>query len=244
MTEDMWAEWKKFKEYDEHGNYVGPWDQDFGKDGLENWTGDWSKPAKAWDRLACLEGKKSKSDLEQEGKPTAEKTETKRKLDNGDREDTKATGKETKELDGHSKKPRVSLNNKNKSKNEKGSKDGTDLQDEEYEEGSDWFYQESKTIPQRPKDQVEEIVQFLGKAHLLKIPKTPDKLTEKIKTRLREETPSSEDCRLNVYWKRPAVGVHMKAEKRDIMTYALDPDLGSYGLRLAAVLKAGSMLVP
>ena len=234
MEADIWNEWEKFKRHSKSGNYHGPWDQEFGEDGLENWNGDWSKPAKAWDRYACLDGKKSQSELEQEGSGNEKKREKKRKVDNSDKDDAKAKGKEPKESDGH-KKLRITTKTSPKRFH--------DQQDEEYEVKSDELYRDPPVIPKKSKDQVAEIVQFLGKAHLLKLPTTPEKLTDKIKTKLREETPSSEDCRLNVYWKRPAVGIHLKAEKRDIGTYALDPDLGTYGLRLAAVLKAASMLV-
>ena len=177
---------------------------------------------------------KSQSELEQEGSGNEKKREKKRKVDNSDKDDAKAKGKEPKESDGH-KKLRITTKTSPKRFH--------DQQDEEYEVKSDELYRDPPVIPKKSKDQVAEIVQFLGKAHLLKLPTTPEKLTDKIKTKLREETPSSEDCRLNVYWKRPAVGIHLKAEKRDIGTYALDPDLGTYGLRLAAVLKAASMLV-
>ncbi len=227
-TEDMQKEWEKFKAGEDSGRWE--WDQVFGLDGCENWSGDWSHPPKAWDRLACLDGKVSEHKLQDVSK------EKKRKSPNTKEVETKVakTGKN------HDKKHPVDTG-KGLEKPDKTEKK-TYTQDKEEEEEEEPL--KNTGVPRKLKDQTNEIMMFLGKAHKFKVPNNPEKLDETIKSKLREETPSSDDCRLNVYWKRPAVGVHLKSEKRDIGTYGLDSHNGPFGLRLAAVLKAASMLVP
>ncbi len=70
-------------------------------------------------------------------------------------------------------------------------------------------------------------------------------LNQKQKDSIRCQIPNSAEGRLSMYWKRPAVGVYMRSESRDIACFSFG-DGSSYPflLRLAVALKAGSLMVP
>lgn len=70
----------------------------------------------------------------------------------------------------------------------------------------------------------------------------PQDLTEDMKRDFKKPFPPTEECRLNVYWKRPSVGVHIKCEKKDIATFAVDMECGTFLLRLHAGLKAAALM--
>ena len=231
-NEDMQKEWEKFKEGKDSGHWE--WDDVFGSDGCENWSGDWSHPPKAWDRLACLDGKVSEHKLQDVQK------EKKRKSNHSTKElETKVAQKEQDQNSTASTKKQRVDTGKELEKKKPEKKKVRDSKEDRDDKEKDEF----AGVPRKLKDQTNEILNFLKKVHQ-KVPNSPEDLDDSIKLKLREDTPGSDDCRLNVYWKRPAVGIHLKSEKRDIGTYGLDSHNGSFGLRLAAVLKAASMLAP
>lgn len=74
-----------------------------------------------------------------------------------------------------------------------------------------------------------------------KVKKAED-LTEDIKRDFKKPFPPGEECRLNVYWKLSCVGVHLKSEKKDLITVSVPNDAGPYLLRLHSCLKTASLL--
>lgn len=99
-------------------------------------------------------------------------------------------------------------------------------------------------FPHRQKDQVAAILDFLNKIESFKIP-DPHRINSKTKDLIRCHSPNSAEARLMVYWKRPAVGVYMRSESRDIACFSFGAmaDNHPFLLRLAASLKIASLMV-
>ena len=99
-------------------------------------------------------------------------------------------------------------------------------------------------FPHRYKDQVASVLDFLHKIETFEIP-DPQSISAKQKDLIRCHIPNSAEARLTVYWKRPAVGVYMRSESRDIacFTFGAMADSHPFLLRLAASLKIGSLMV-
>ena len=98
-------------------------------------------------------------------------------------------------------------------------------------------------FPYTTKEQVPLMVDFIKKMEKMNI-ENPTNLNQKQKDSIRCQIPNSAEARLSVYWKRPAVGVHMRAESRDIACFSF-VDASNYHFlpRLAVALKAGSLMV-
>ncbi len=99
-------------------------------------------------------------------------------------------------------------------------------------------------FPHKYKAQVATILDFLNKIETFDIP-DPRSISSKTKDLIRCHIPNSAEARLTVYWKRPAVGVYMRSESRDIACFSFGAmaDNHPFLLRLAASLKIGSLMV-
>lgn len=213
-TEEMCQEWAKWQ-WDE------TWYKEWGVE-AEDWRMDLGESDRAWDRYAYLDGKHS---LEKLGKTN--------KHEGGESMTEKSKGKETgsgeKELDKKGSKRKVKA-----------------IQEEEEEEQQAKEPEQAKNseVPMKEKAQVAAIVRHLERlaGAGFKIKKFGD-LTDADKTKLREGNTADEECRLNIYWKRPAVGVYLKGEKRDCGSFSVDAEHGPFLLRLGACLKAAFLWV-
>ena len=94
-------------------------------------------------------------------------------------------------------------------------------------------------LPTSEKDQVKAIAAYLKdiKAGGWKI-KKPEDLTEDIKREFKKPFPPTDECRLNVYWKLANVGLHLKTERKDIVTFSVHVDVGPYLFAAAFVLES------
>ena len=103
--------------------------------------------------------------------------------------------------------------------------------------------QDRSPFPYTTKQQVPLMVDFIQNVEKMNIG-DPTNLNQKQKDSIRCQIPNSAEARLSVYWKRPAVGVHMRAESRDIACFSF-VDASNYNFlpRLAVALKAGSLMV-
>ena len=151
----------------------------------------------------------------------------------------KGTEKENKHEKDDSKKA------KKKRKTEDGEKEETPEKKKKVEDGSaEPSPSERPPFPHRHKDQVAAVLDFLHKIETFNIP-DPHTISAKNKDLIRCDIPNSAEARLTVYWKRPAVGVYMRSESRDIACFSFGAmaDSHPFLLRLAASLKIGSLMV-
>ena len=214
-TEEMekeWFKWKKGTGAEEHVDYDETW-----YDG--DWVQDWSQPSEAWDRYATLDGAVSKHTLKNQPKEQEpsekpeEKTIPKKQPRKPAAKDTAAAvSKHDTEQDKHQNKTKV--------------------------EGDDC----ECTTPDDTKGQVNSIAKYLRviKGAGWKVKRHED-LTDDIKREFKKDFPTTEECRYNIYWKLASVGVHLKSEKKDLVTYSVHSDAGPYLLRLHSCLKAAGL---
>ena len=210
--EKEWFKWKKGTGAEEHVDYDETW-----YDG--DWVQDWSQPSEAWDRYATLDGAVSKHTLKNQPKEQEpsekpeEKTIPKKQPRKPAAKDTAAAvSKHDTEQDKHQNKTKV--------------------------EGDDC----ECTTPDDTKGQVNSIAKYLRviKGAGWKVKRHED-LTDDIKREFKKDFPTTEECRYNIYWKLASVGVHLKSEKKDLVTYSVHSDAGPYLLRLHSCLKAAGL---
>lgn len=97
------------------------------------------------------------------------------------------------------------------------------------------FSHEGSVVPTTKGEIAKEILAFLKFADPLK---EDEDAQEKIKGKLRSVTA----CRMNIYWKRPAVGLTSRAEKKDFMYFSNSRSNYPSMIRMAASLKAAELL--
>jgi len=210
--EKEWFKWKKG---------AGAEDVDYDETWYEgDWVQDWSQPSEAWDRYATLDSAVSKHTLKNQSKEPSEtpleKTIPKKKpgkrSEPAAKDTATAVSKHDTEQDKHPKKKKV--------------------------EGDDC----ECTTPEDTKGQVNSIAKYLRviKGAGWKVKGNQD-LTDDIKREFKKDFPTTEECRYNIYWKLASVGVHLKSEKKDLVTYSVHADAGPYLLRLHSCLKAASL---
>ena len=219
-TQDVIDEWNKYAGYDSQWAEGG-------------WVTDWSDPKEAWDRYAVLDGQCSKYQLEEGNGDTRKKPK---------KEVAKPTG-EDKSIVGPV--DEAQAENTEEGKEEEKEKEevkAEENQEEEAEESEDEL-EDLEELAADEKLQTKLIAKYLReiKSAGWKITKH-EQLTDEIKLQFKKPFLPTAECRPNVYWKRPSCGVHLKSEKKDICTFAVDPDCGSYLLRLHASLKAAGLL--
>ena len=213
----MIEEWNKWQGQHEDGDWVEG-----------DWAWDWNEPSQAWDRYALMDGKLSKHALEttcpEEEKSTGKGEPTK---DPKSKRKSKAAKDQVED--------NTAVDNKQENNTEKG--EGSKKRKVE-EDGS-----EPEPVPTSEKGLVNTISKYLKEIKGAGWKVTgPQDLTEDMKRDFKKPFPPTEECRLNVYWKRPSVGVHIKCEKKDIATFAVDMECGTFLLRLHAGLKAAALM--
>ena len=212
----MIEEWNQWQGYED-----GDWVEG-------DWAGDWNEPSQAWDRYALMDGNLSKHALETTCPKQAEAT--------GKGEPTQDTQSKRKSKTAKNQvENNTAVNNKQANKTEKG--EGS--RKRKVEEDSS----KPEPVPTSEKGLVNTIATYLKeiKGAGWKIAGHQD-LTDDVKRDFKKPFPPTEECRLNVYWKRPSAGVHIKSEKKDIATFAVDMECGSFLLRLHACLKAAALM--
>lgn len=212
----------------EWNRWQGPTEESGDGDWVDgDWAGDWNEPSQAWDRYALMDSNLSKHSLEKTCPEQAQAT--------GKGEPSKDTQRKCK-----SKPTKTPVDNKTAVGNKHA--DNT-----EQAEGSKKRKVEEdrkpEPVPTSEKDLVNTIAKYLKeiKGGGWKITGHQD-LTEDVKRDFKKPFPPTEECRLNVYWKRPSAGVHIRSEKKDIATFAVDMECGPFLLRLHACLKAAALM--
>lgn len=219
----MIEEWNKWRA-EPAGEYDWGWEE-------ADWVGDWGQPGQAWDRYAILDGQVSKAELGSKADTEVETHEQE--------EHNTASKKKSKKTAAPTGDKNLELNNK-KAKSSKQEEEPSKKRKVEPETPDS----NAGKVPTDEKGQVNAIAKYLKevKAAGWKVTKHED-LTDDIKKDFKKPFPPTEECRLNIYWKRPSTGVHLKGENKDICTYAVDPHCGPYLLRLHSSLKAAALLV-
>ena len=214
-TEEMCQAWAQWQ-WDE------TWYKEWGVE-AEDWRMDLGQSDRAWDRYAYLDGKHSLEKLGKETKHVEGESMT-------ETSGVKETGSGDKELDKKGSKRKV--------------KAIVQKEEEEEQQAKELKQASVSEVPMNEKAQVAAIVRHLQSlvGAGFKIKKFGD-LTDADKTKLREGNTADEECRLNIYWKRPAVGVYLKGEKRDCGSFSVDAEHGPFLLRLGACLKAAFLWV-
>jgi len=214
-TEEMCQAWAQWQ-WDE------TWYKEWGVE-AEDWRMDLGQSDRAWDRYAYLDGKHSLEKLGKETKHVEGESMT-------ETSGVKETGSGDKELDKKGSKRKV--------------KAIVQKEEEEEQQAKELKQASVSEVPMNEKAQVAAIVRHLQSlvGAGFKIKKFWD-LTDADKTKLREGNTADEECRLNIYWKRPAVGVYLKGEKRDCGSFSVDAEHGPFLLRLGACLKAAFLWV-
>ena len=185
----------------------------------EDWANDLNEPKKAWDRYAAMDSNASMHQLKSEAVMEVKSKKSKSK---------KQAAKSTAEAAG---KTEESQGNGEVAAPKKRKK----------------LEVEEKDVSAQPTDEkkhVKTIAKYLREilAGGWKVKKHED-LTKNMKLQFKEPCPPTEECRLNVYWKLASVGVHLKGEKKDLVTFSVHADAGPFLLRLHVCLKAGWILV-
>ena len=91
-------------------------------------------------------------------------------------------------------------------------------------------------LPATKKDRHQEVMDFLKSFKTM----PEDAATKLMRGRLHDVA----CCRLNVYYNRPAVGLHCRVDKRDIAYFRAASTDCPYVFRLASSMKAAEMMVP
>jgi len=220
-TEDMEEEWKKW--------HAETWYHEWGENSSD-WIGDWGHSDKAWDRYAFLSANESCHNIAE-----AETKERKQRkaVDKGEKaEDEQEKQKVVVEKRLRQKTiPTAKTTKTSETSGGKGVGGG---------DGSENPWVAPKTL----KSMVAGIIDVMTETQEFEV-HGPKDLTDDMKKQLRDACalPTPEECRLNVYWKRPATGIHLKSEKKDVATFAVDAGVGTFLHRLVASLKAAHYMV-
>lgn len=214
--EEFWTE----EMWEEWENWKGgdQWNEEWNDD---DWRVDWGQPGQAFDRYAVLDGQvsigKMKEGKMKEGNPDQASTQA----------NNKKHGSVPKEI---SEKVSKKIKTTPKTEPEDYSGDTADDDDDE-------------VPPVDEKQLVNDLAKYLRECSTKeKTIKGDGNLTEDMKDSFKKNFAPTGECRFAYYWKRPAVGVFLKAEKKDFGCFSVPVEHGPFGLRLCASLKAAGML--
>ena len=187
---------------------------------------DWGSAGWSWDGYAWCEGQVALEEMSHE-------KQGKKRRNEGEGEETKqpaTTHKRAKGARSLKSKEQETLSGASAEKPKKKCKKEKD--EEEAEINQALLKKDTKEIQ-------KYIALFSGKQ------KAKD-VTDKLKEEIRSNLQLSElvEGRLNIYWKRPACGVHSRSQKFDLATFAIpDADDVNFVCRLAAAVKCGELFV-
>lgn len=189
------------------------WNEEWNDD---DWRVDWGQPGQAFDRYAVLDGQVSLSKMKEGNSEQASTQANKKKHGNDSKKISEKAAKKSKPT------PETEAND-----------DSGDTADDDDDE----------VPPIDEKQQVNDLAKYLREC----TPKERNikgdgQLTEDMKDSFKKNFAPTSECRFAYYWKRPAVGVFLKAEKRDFGCFSVPAEHGPFGLRLCASLKAAGML--
>ena len=210
------------------------WYQETGDDG-SNWPSDMSQPRRAFDRYAHLDSKHSLNQLMDKGNDSSKKAPKTKEKDLGLKDECEkpATDKAEKDESAARKKAKAKDSHEKKPAKQKAPK----VQDDGGEETT------KVPVPKEARQQVAEITKYVKEMQALELGvEAQTDLTNEKKAKLREGCPNSEEGRLGCYWKNPSVGVFVRSEKREICNIVVPDSELPYFEKLAACLKAASML--
>lgn len=217
--QDEWAKWQLEQ----------AWYDEWEENDDEHWEWDQGQPQRAFDRYAHLDGRVSMNNI------SSDKTEGKGTLIKRSGGDAAEGGKKKKTERESSKTPPSIEQNKEKKRRAQ-----EEEEKEEVKKAKTREPEPNALVPQVLKHQTSMIASYVKEmtGFQFSFPLTSDD-----KDRMKRDLPLLEECRLNIYWKRPAVGVHSKSKKRDVAYFVIDGGDPDYLFRLAAAVKAASMFV-
>lgn len=221
---------KKGKGHDPKGDDESWWDQawsnEYGQPD-EYWAHeDWGSAGWKWDEYAWLEGSSALQEMER--KPSQKR----RNEGDEDEEEAKQSATKAKKKEEKSRKKQEQETPSGASAENPKKKHKKAKENEEVEIDQVQLKKDTKKIQ-------KYIALFSGK-------KPCEDVSDKLKEEIRAHLQLSElvEGRLNIYWKRPACGVHSRSQKFDLATFAMpDVDGAHFVSRLAAAVKCAELFV-